>query len=99
MLGMGEEVEEVEQAMEDLYEAGCRILTLGQYLRPTRHNREVSRYVMPREFDAFAETAKKIGYAGVASGPMVRSSYKADELLASALEQDPELYAARCATT
>lgn len=98
MLGMGEEIDEVEQAMKDLFEAGCRILTLGQYLRPTRQNREVTRYVMPREFDALAETAKKIGFAGVASGPMVRSSYKADELLASALEQDPELYAARCTT-
>jgi len=99
MLGMGETDEEVEQAMVDLYGAGCRILTLGQYLQPTRHNRPVERYVMPREFDAFAEVAKKIGFAGVASGPMVRSSYKAGELLQSALEQDPELYAARFATT
>jgi len=99
MLGMGETDVEVEQAMVDLYDAGCRILTLGQYLQPTRHNRPVERYVMPREFDAFAITAKKIGFAGVASGPMVRSSYKAGELLQSALEQDPELYAARFATT
>lgn len=96
MLGMGETDEEVEQTMEDLYQAGCRILTLGQYLQPTRNNRPVERYVMPREFDAFAATAKKIGFAGVASGPMVRSSYKAEELLQQALEQDPELYAARC---
>lgn len=95
MLGMGETAEEVEQAMVDLHAAGCRILTLGQYLQPTRHNRPVERYVMPREFDAFAATAKKIGFAGVAAGPMVRSSYKAGELLQSALEQDPELYAAR----
>jgi len=99
MLGMGETDVEVEQAMVDLYDAGCRILTLGQYLQPTRHNRPVERYVMPREFDAFAMTAKKIGFAGVASGPMVRSSYKAGELLQSALEQDPELYAARFAST
>jgi lipoic acid synthetase len=98
MLGMGETDEEVEQAMRDLYEAGCRILTLGQYLQPTRHNRPVERYVMPREFDAFAATAKKIGFAGVASGPMVRSSYKAEELLQEALNQDPELVAARCVT-
>jgi len=98
MLGMGETAEELEQTMMDLYEAGCRILTLGQYLQPTRHNRPVERYVMPREFDAFAATAKKIGFAGVASGPMVRSSYKAEELLQQALEQDPELYAARCIT-
>jgi len=95
MLGMGETSEEIEQAMVDLFDAGCRILTLGQYLQPTRHNRPVDRYVMPREFDAYAETARKIGFAGVASGPMVRSSYKADELLRNAMEQDPELYAAR----
>ena len=95
MLGMGETEEEVEQAMVDLYDAGCRILTLGQYLQPTRHNRPVDRYVMPREFDAFAEKAREIGFAGVASGPMVRSSYKAEELLQNAMAQDPELYTAR----
>jgi len=95
MLGMGETAEELEQTMRDLYDAGCRILTLGQYLQPTRHNRPVDRYVMPREFDAFAEVARKIGFAGVASGPMVRSSYKAEELLQQAREQDPELFSAR----
>lgn len=99
MLGMGETDEEVEQTMVDLHEAGCRILTLGQYLQPTRHNRPVERYVMPREFDTFAATARKIGFAGVAAGPMVRSSYKAEELLKSALEQDPELVAARYAAS
>ncbi len=93
MLGMGETAEEVEQTMQDLYDAGCRILTLGQYLQPTRHNRPVDRYVMPREFDAFAEIARKIGFAGVAAGPMVRSSYKAEELLRQAIEQDAELLA------
>lgn len=93
MLGMGETLEEVEQALRDLYGAGCRMITLGQYLQPTRNNRPVERYVLPREFDALAETAHRIGYAGVASGPMVRSSYKADELLRRALEQDQELLA------
>jgi len=96
MLGMGETDAEVVQTMEDVYAAGCRIITLGQYLQPTRHNRPVERYVMPREFEAFAETARQIGFAGVASGPMVRSSYKADELFNQALEQDPELVASRC---
>jgi len=95
MLGMGETAEELEQTMRDLHDAGCRILTLGQYLQPTRHNRPVDRYVMPREFEAFAGVARKIGFAGVAAGPMVRSSYKAEELLQQAREQDPELYAAR----
>lgn len=95
MLGMGETNEEVEQTLVDLYAAGCRILTLGQYLQPTRHNRPVERYVMPREFDALAETARKIGFSGVASGPMVRSSYKADALLQQAVTRDPELLEAR----
>jgi lipoic acid synthetase len=95
MVGMGETIEELEQAMLDLFQAGCRILTLGQYLQPTRHNRPVDRYVMPREFDALAETARKIGFSGVASGPMVRSSYKAEALLQAAIEQDPELLAER----
>lgn len=98
MLGMGETIEEVEQTLRDLYDAGCRILTLGQYLQPTRHNRPVERYVMPREFDALAVTAKKIGFAGVAAGPMVRSSYKAEELLQQAIEQDPELLDTRAVT-
>jgi lipoic acid synthetase len=98
MLGMGETDDEVEQALRDLFDAGCRIVTLGQYLQPTRHNRAVDRYVMPREFDRFAGVARAIGFAGVASGPMVRSSYKADELLRAALDQDPELYAVRHAT-
>lgn len=97
MLGMGETADEVEQTMKDLFDAGCRIVTLGQYLQPTRHNRPVERYVMPREFEAFAETARKIGFSGVAAGPMVRSSYKAGELLQQAAEHDPELYAARAA--
>ncbi len=91
MLGMGETDDEIVQALQDLYDAGCRIAAIGQYLQPTRHNRPVDRYVMPSEFDRIADIARKIGFAGVASGPMVRSSYRAEELFQAALDQDPEL--------
>lgn len=94
MVGLGETDEELRETMQDLYDAGCRILTLGQYLQPTRHNRPVQRYVVPRLFDTYAAWAKEIGFDGVASGPMVRSSYKADELFRSVLERDAELASA-----
>ncbi len=81
MLGMGETEEELYKAMRDLVNAGCRILTLGQYLQPSRHHPPVKRYPEPGEFDAYAEKAREFGFIAVMSGPMVRSSYKADELL------------------
>jgi lipoic acid synthetase len=88
MLGFGETAEEVRQTMRDLYDAGCRLLTLGQYLQPTRHHRPVTRFVPPEEFDAHGAAAREMGFAGVASGPMVRSSYRADELLRLARERE-----------
>lgn len=78
MLGLGETLEEVQQVMQDLRDHGCRMLTLGQYLQPSRHHLAVERFVTPAEFDQLAETAKKMGFEHVASGPMVRSSYHAD---------------------
>jgi lipoic acid synthetase len=81
MLGLGETEGEVEQAFCDLLAAGCELLTLGQYLQPTRHHVPVARYVTPAEFDGYAARARELGFVGVASGPMVRSSYRADELL------------------
>ena len=84
MLGLGETEAELFQAMEDLLSAGCELLTLGQYLQPTRLNARVVRYVTPDEFDGYAERAREMGFKAVASGPMVRSSYKADELLDAA---------------
>ncbi len=81
MSGLGETNEELKQAIRDLYEAGCRLLTLGQYLQPTRTHRPVERYMTPEEFEALGDFAKELGFKGVASGPMVRSSYKADVLL------------------
>lgn len=78
MLGLGETLEEVQQVMQDLRDHGCRMLTLGQYLQPSRHHLAVERFVTPAEFDQLAEIGQKIGFEHVASGPMVRSSYHAD---------------------
>ena len=78
MLGLGETFEEIEQVMKDLREHGVDMLTLGQYLQPSRHHLPVVRYVTPDEFADLGERAKALGFAKVASGPMVRSSYHAD---------------------
>ena len=79
MLGLGEEIEEVEQVMKDLREYGVNMLTLGQYLQPSQHHLPVARYVTPDEFDALRVLGEKMGFDNVASGPMVRSSYHADQ--------------------
>ena len=79
MLGLGEELAEVEQVMQDLRDHNCDRLTLGQYLQPGEHHLPVQRYVSPEEFAALAETARQMGFRHVASGPMVRSSYHADK--------------------
>ncbi|THK42531.1 lipoyl synthase [Methylophaga sp. SB9B] len=78
MLGLGETIEEVKQVMQDLRDHGCRMLTLGQYLQPSRHHLAVERFVSPAEFDELAVAGKAMGFEHVASGPMVRSSYHAD---------------------
>ncbi len=78
MLGLGEALEEVEAVMRELRAHGCEMLTLGQYLQPSRHHLPVARYVTPEEFDRLAEIGRDLGFANVASGPMVRSSYHAD---------------------
>jgi lipoic acid synthetase len=79
MLGLGEREEEVMLAMEDLRRAGCDILTLGQYLQPTLKHLPVVEFVSPEQFSAYGNAARGIGFVHVASGPMVRSSYHADE--------------------
>ena len=79
MLGLGERPDEVESALHDLLGAGCQILTLGQYLQPKRDCLPVARFVPPGEFDAWREVAFKMGFAQVASSPLVRSSYHAEE--------------------
>ena len=78
MLGLGESIDEIKQVMQDLRDHGCRMLTLGQYLQPSRHHLAVERFVTPTEFDDLAIVAKEMGFQHVASGPMVRSSYHAD---------------------
>jgi lipoic acid synthetase len=84
MLGLGEREEEVMAALEDLRRAGCDILTLGQYLQPTLKHLPVVDFVSPEQFAAFGNVAREMGFVHVASGPMVRSSYHADEFNASA---------------
>nr|WP_244109404.1 lipoyl synthase [Burkholderia anthina] len=78
MLGLGEQIDEVEQVMRDLRAHGVDMLTLGQYLQPTRHHLPVKRFVTPAEFAQLRERALALGFGQVASGPMVRSSYHAD---------------------
>ena len=79
MLGLGETIDEVKQVLSDLREHDCDSVTLGQYLQPSRYHLAVERYVHPDEFNELAEFAKQIGFTNVASGPMVRSSYHADQ--------------------
>lgn len=79
MLGLGEEFDEVVAVMRDLHAHGCNMITLGQYLQPSQHHLPVERYVTPDEFAALARIGYDIGFANVASGPMVRSSYHADK--------------------
>lgn len=78
MLGLGETIEEIEQVLRDLRAHGCDMLTLGQYLQPSRHHLPVVRYVSPEEFSELGRRAEAMGFTNVASGPMVRSSYHAD---------------------
>ena len=80
MLGLGETHTEIEKTLWDLLDAGCSVLTLGQYLQPTRYQLPVARFVHPEEFDNWRETALKMGFSEVASGPLVRSSFHAKEL-------------------
>jgi lipoic acid synthetase len=77
MLGLGEKEQELFQTMDDLREIGCQVLTLGQYLRPTPQHLPVIEFVSPERFDAYGEIARAKGFAHVASGPLVRSSYHA----------------------
>jgi lipoic acid synthetase len=80
MLGLGETEDEIFAALTDIRDAGCRTVTLGQYLAPSSAHQAVVRYVTPGEFARWAEQARMMGFAGVASGPLVRSSYRAQEM-------------------
>jgi lipoyl synthase len=85
ILGMGEERAEISQALQDLHDAGCELLTITQYLRPSPRHHPVKRWVKPEEFVELREQAEEIGFAGVMSGPLVRSSYRAGRLYEQAL--------------
>jgi lipoyl synthase len=88
MLGIGEEISEVEQVMRDLRAHDCDMLTLGQYLQPSVHHLQLVRYVHPDEFEQLREFGYELGFTHVASGPMVRSSYHADQQAKDVMGQD-----------
>jgi len=86
MMGLGEGHEEVLNVLENLLESGCQLLTLGQYLRPSSRHHQVIRFVPPEEFTQWGELASKMGFLAVASGPFVRSSFKAAEMFQKVLK-------------
>jgi lipoic acid synthetase len=87
ILGLGETREEISQALRDLHSAGCDLITITQYLRPTQTHHPVERWVKPEEFVELAQEAEEIGFLGVMSGPLVRSSYRAGRLYKQAMER------------
>jgi lipoic acid synthetase len=87
ILGLGERDDEIEPAMRDLLAAGCDLLTITQYLRPTPRHHPVERWVRPERFVELAGQAESLGFAGVMAGPLVRSSYRAGRLYRHALER------------
>jgi lipoyl synthase len=91
ILGMGETREEVSQALKDLHSAGCDLITITQYLRPTPKHHPVERWVKPEEFVELSAEAQAVGFAGVMSGPLVRSSYRAGRLYKQAQEKRAEI--------
>ena len=86
ILGMGEQRAEISQALQDLHDAGCELVTITQYLRPSKRHHPIDRWVKPEEFVELREEAEEIGFAGVLSGPLVRSSYRAGRLYQQALD-------------
>ena len=89
MLGLGETTDQVSATLKDLRNHGCDMLTLGQYLQPSRDHLPIARYLPPEEFDQLKELALSLGFRAVASGPLVRSSYHADAQLSSIKNQLP----------
>ncbi|GAA0652502.1 lipoyl synthase [Streptomyces thermocarboxydovorans] len=89
ILGMGETRAEISAALKDLHAAGCDLVTITQYLRPSVRHHPVHRWVRPEEFIELKEEAEEIGFAGVMSGPLVRSSYRAGQLYQQALDKRP----------
>jgi lipoic acid synthetase len=87
ILGMGETREEISEALRDLHDAGCDLITITQYLRPSERHLPVDRWVKPQEFVDLQHEAEEIGFLGVMSGPLVRSSYRAGRLWATAMRK------------
>jgi lipoic acid synthetase len=87
ILGLGETRDEISQALRDLHNAGCDLITITQYLRPTQTHHPVERWVKPEEFVELAQEAEEVGFLGVMSGPLVRSSYRAGRLYKQAMEK------------
>jgi lipoic acid synthetase len=98
ILGMGETREEISQALTDLHDAGTELVTITQYLRPSLRHHPVERWVKPEEFVELAEEAEEIGFSGVLSGPLVRSSYRAGRLYRQALQNRSDVSADSLAT-
>jgi lipoic acid synthetase len=90
ILGMGETRAEISEALRDLHEAGCDLVTITQYLRPSVRHHPVERWVKPEEFVELSAEAEELGFAGVMSGPLVRSSYRAGRLWAQAMRRRGE---------
>ena len=88
MVGLGETDEQITELMRDIYATGCDILTIGQYLRPSKEHAELKRYVTPEQFDEYKKTALKMGFKFVASSPLARSSYKAFEALQASMAEN-----------
>ena len=84
---MGETREEISQALKDLHQAGCDLITITQYLRPSPKHHPIERWVKPEEFVELSKEAEQLGFLGVMSGPLVRSSYRAGRLYAQAQEK------------
>jgi lipoic acid synthetase len=87
ILGLGETREEISQALRDLHNAGCDLITITQYLRPTQTHHPVERWVKPEEFVELGQEAEQVGFLGVMSGPLVRSSYRAGRLYKQAMDK------------
>ncbi len=80
MVGLGETLQEIMNTLQDLRDHGCRLVTIGQYLQPSKQHLMVEKYYSPEQFNALADYARSIGFSNVASGPFVRSSYQAEHL-------------------
>ena len=89
MVGLGETWDEIVETMRDLRSVDCDLLTIGQYLRPSRKHLAIDRFYQPEEFEELGKAGKAMGFKHVASGPLVRSSYHADEQHAAATEAVP----------